>query len=67
MSAGAANKMREKIQQKITQKLQQCSEYQLYLILKDTTILEIIPPLGHFSFIIKPALTVVLVLGLSLV
>ena len=38
MSAGAAKEMREKIQQKITQKLQQCSEYQLYLISKDTTI-----------------------------
>ena len=30
MSAGATNEMREKIQQKITQKLQQCLEYQIY-------------------------------------
>ena len=41
MNAGAAEEMREKIQQNITQKIQQCSEYQLYLIFKDTTMLEI--------------------------
>ena len=53
MSAGAAEEIRENIQQKITQKIQQCSEYQLYLISKDTTILEITqgseyrPSYGH--------------------